>query len=85
MEGGTAIASGACATPVTVASPSVVTTDVIMVGFNGDETAVTGYIPGAMLTIVPYPTAGNVNFKLCNNTASSITPTAITINWRVQR
>jgi hypothetical protein len=38
-----------------------------------------------MLTIVPYPTAGNVNFKLCNNTASSITPTAITINWRVNR
>ncbi len=85
MEGGTAIAAGACATTVTVASASVVTTDVIAVGFNSDPTSTTGYIPGAMLTIVPYPTAGNVNFKLCNNTASSITPTAITINWRVNR
>ena len=38
-----------------------------------------------MLTIIPYPTSGNVNFKVCNNTGSSITPEAITLNWRVVR
>jgi hypothetical protein len=38
-----------------------------------------------MLTIFAYPTANNVNFKVCNNTAGSITPGAITLNWRVVR
>jgi hypothetical protein len=26
-----------------------------------------------------------VNFKVCNNTGTSITPGAITLNWRVVR
>jgi len=29
--------------------------------------------------------ANNVNFKLCNNTSSSITPAALTFIWRVLR
>ena len=63
------------------------TTDVVHAGFNGDPTAVTGYIPATagMLSIFVYPTAGNVNFKVCNNTGSSITPGAVTLNWRVVR
>jgi hypothetical protein len=85
LEGGTAIAAGACATVVTTASASVLTTDIISAGFNGDETGVTGYIPGAALTPYVYPTAGNVNVKLCNGTASSITPTSIVLNWTDQR
>jgi hypothetical protein len=86
MEGGTAILPGTCyATDVTIASASVLTTDIITIGWQGKTTGVTGYVPGASLTINPYPTAGYVNFSLCNYTASSITPTAITINWRVQR
>jgi hypothetical protein len=56
-------------------------------GFNGDPTGVTGYKPttGGMLTIIAYPSSGNVNFKVCNNTAASITPGAITLNWYVHR
>jgi len=82
-----AIGSGVCASAVTVSAPGVLTTDVIGVSFNGDPTAVTGYAPlsTGMLTIIPYPTANNVNFKVCNNTGSSITPGAITLNWRVDR
>jgi hypothetical protein len=38
-----------------------------------------------MLTIIAYPTANNVNFKVCNNTSGSVTPGAITLNWRVTR
>jgi hypothetical protein len=38
-----------------------------------------------MLTIISYPTANNVNFKVCNNTSASVTPGAITLNWRVVR
>lgn len=85
--GTSAIASGACATVVTTTATGTATTDVIGWGFNGDPTAVTGYVPSTsgMLTIISYPTSGNVNFKVCNNTSASITPGAITLNWRVAR
>jgi hypothetical protein len=85
--GTSAIASAACATVVTTAATNTATTDVVTASFNGDPTAVTGYIPvttGA-LTIFSYPTSGNVNFKVCNLTSASITPGAITLNWRVAR
>jgi hypothetical protein len=82
-----AIASGACTAAQTTAATGVATTDVIMASFAGDPTAVTGYVPSTngMLTIIPYPTANNVNFKVCNNTSASITPGAISLNWRVAR
>lgn len=85
--GTSAISSGACATVVTTSATNTATTDVVLVGFNGDPTGVTGYAPSAngMLTIISYPTANNVNHKVCNNTASSVTPGAITLNWRVLR
>lgn len=85
--GTSAIASAACATVVTTAATNTATTDVVLASFNGDPTAVTGYVPlvAGMLTIIAYPTANNVNFKVCNNTSSSITPGALTLNWRVLR
>jgi len=85
--GTSAISSAACATVVTTSAPGVATTDVVLASFNGDPTAVTGYVPltSGMLTIIGYPTANNVNFKVCNNTTASITPGAITLNWRVVR
>lgn len=81
----TAVGAGTCGSAVTVSATNVATTDVVAAGFAADPTATTGFLPTAMLTIVPYPTSGNVNFKACNLTASSITPTATTINWRVTR
>jgi hypothetical protein len=85
--GTSAIASGACATAVTVAGASIATTDVLWWGFNSDPTGVVGYQPSTngMLTIIAYPTSGNANFKVCNNTSASVTPGAITLNWRVVR
>ncbi len=82
-----AISSGACATVVTSTATGVASTDVLVASFNGDPTAVTGYVPSTsgMLTIIAYPTSGNVNFKTCNNTGSSVTPGAITLNWMVMR
>lgn len=88
VMGTSAIASGACATVVTSSGTGIATTDVITVGFNSDPTAVTGYgasATGAVLTIYPYPTTNNANFKVCNSTASSITPGALTLNWKVVR
>lgn len=83
--GTSAIAAGSCASVVTTSAPGVATTDNIMADFNADPTSTLGYQPGAMLTIVKYPTANNVNFKACNNTNASITPGAVTLNWRVVR
>jgi len=82
-----AIASGACAADVTVSAAGVSTSDVVTAGFNGKPTAVTGYFPATagMLTIISWPSANNVNFTVCNDTASSVTPQAITLNWRVVR
>lgn len=82
-----AISSGSCASVVTVAASGVTTTDVVDASFNGDPTATTGYLPSVsgMLTIISYPTTNNVNFKVCNLTASSITPGAVTLNWAVRR
>jgi len=86
--GTSAITSGSCATVVTVSATGVLTTDILTTSFNGDPTAITGYgasATGAVLTIYPYPTANNVNFKVCNSTASSITPSPLTLNWKVVR
>lgn len=79
------IAAGACASTVTVSASGVLSTDDIQADFNAIPTSTTGYMPGAMLTIIKYPTSGNVNFVVCNNTGSSITPSAVTLNWRVVR
>ena|ERR1035437_5723505 len=82
-----AIASGACATAVTTTATGTATTDNIQADFNADPTSTTGYSPtvNGMLTVIKYPTANNVNFKVCNNTSASVTPGAVTFNWRVVR
>lgn len=81
------VTSAACATARSASAPGVVGTDVLTASFNGDPAAVTGYVPltTGMLTILVYPSSDNVNFRVCNNTAATITPGAITLNWRVAR
>ena len=82
-----AIASGACTSATTTTATGTATTDTVAATFNADPTATTGYSPATagMLTIIAYPTSNTVNFKVCNNTGASITPGAVTINWRVTR
>lgn len=86
--GTSAISSGAAATLITTSATGVATTDVITWGFNTDPNAVTGYdakSTSGCLVITAYPTANNVNFLVSNPTAGSITPGALTLNWRVVR
>ncbi|MCF6265221.1 MAG: collagen-like protein [Desulfuromusa sp.] len=84
--GTTAILDGTCATVIATTAPGTLSTDVIVWGFNANPTTITGYSPiGDLLYIVAYPTVDNVNFVVCNKSGSSITPGAITINWRVYR
>jgi len=86
--GTTAVGSGACSSVIDGGTATgVATTDTIVFTVNADPTGATGYAPSANggLHIWAYPTASHVNFKLCNDTASSITPQAITLNWKVFR
>jgi hypothetical protein len=86
--GTTAIASGASAAVVTVAAAGVLTTDIPDWGFNTNPNAVTGYSAASTtgsLVITAYPTTGNVNFLVSNPTSASITPGALTLNWKVTR
>ena len=85
--GTTAISSGAKSTVATATCTGLATTDNIEMDFNADPSAVTGYAPSAngTLTIVKFPTANTINVYQYNDTASSITPGAVTVNYRVVR
>lgn len=82
-----AIGSGTCTSAQTDTATGTLTTDAVTASFNADPTAVTGYDAAVTgrLSIAVYPTADTVNFKVCNNTLASITPGAVTVNWRVVR
>jgi hypothetical protein len=87
-----AISSGACqavsaGTTNSAAATTVATTDIIEWTPNGSIKAVTGFVPGTSggLSIVAYPTSGYVNWDVCNWSGSSITPGAVTLNYRVTR
>ena len=78
-------ANGACDTMTTTATGAV-STDTVSYTPNADITAVTGYAPTAgVLMIYPWITADTLHFKVCNPTADSITPGAVTLNWRIAR
>lgn len=85
--GTSAISSGACATAVTSTATGTLSTDVVSASFNGDPTAITGYVPATsgMLTIILWPSSNLISAKACNNTASSITPGAVTLNYAILR
>lgn len=85
--GTSAISPAACASVVTLAAAGVASTDAIIWTPNASIKAVTGYAPSTSggLSISAYPTSGNVNFDVCNWSAGSITPGAVTLNWRIVR
>lgn len=83
-----AVTNATCATAVTTAASGALTTDNLVADFTLDPSSTTGYNPAAAaqaVTIFKYLTAGNVNFKICNFTAGSITPGSVVMQWRVVR
>jgi hypothetical protein len=82
-----AISANTCASAVTVTATGAATTDRIDWTPNADISGTTGYGAASTdgLAVYPYPTSGNVNFKVCNKTGTSITPGAVTLNWSVSR
>lgn len=77
----TAVASAACQTTVTTAASGALTSDVVTWDYASAPVAATD----GRLVIHSWATANNVNFMRCNHTAASVTPTAITLNWKVVR
>jgi hypothetical protein len=86
--GTSSIPSGACAPVVTGTATGAATADNLIIDDNAsDLSGVTGYgvgISGA-LTIYKRITPGRVNFTICNSTRATITPGALTLQWRVVR
>jgi hypothetical protein len=86
------ILSGACQTVTagsvnSVAATSVASTDIIDWSPQTSLQSVSGYgvSTGGALSIDAYPTAGYINLNVCNHTAGSVTPGALTLNVRVIR
>ena len=83
-----AVSANSCSASATTATATgVATTDAMEVAYASDPTGVTGYGGGTNggITIRPWLTTNTFNVKLCNETASSITPGALSVNWRVAR
>jgi hypothetical protein len=74
------IAAGSCGAVVDAAATGVFPTDVIKFSYNAAPQ------PHSVdLVISAWPTANNVHFQSCNETAASITPLGTTLNWQVVR
>jgi hypothetical protein len=75
-----AVNVGACTTAATMSAPGVATKDAIIWSYASEPA-----IEDGNLILSAYPTSGNVNFKLCNPTAQTLTPSGLIVNWRVVR
>jgi len=80
LVGGSSVTTLTCSTPVSTFASSVVASDALEWAFNA--------APGTHwqnVTIYAYPSLNDVNFAVCNPSASTVTPASATINWRVIR
>jgi hypothetical protein len=81
ISSGTTVSAGACLTAATVAMTGVTTATSFSLTPSTDITTVTGWTPTASLYISDYPTADTLNYRVCNDTSSSITTGAdVTFN-----
>ncbi len=91
--GTTLIASGgkygaSSSTPLTATCTGMTTSDTVSWTFDSDPSGVTGYGPSASgsLSVAGFQDGSNtVGFWQYNNTASSVTPGAMTLTYRVTR
>jgi len=83
--GTSAISSGACATTIQVAVTGGTTSDTAFLTPTTDPNTVTGYKASASgaLYVNSFMTSGELNIEVCNNTSSSITPSAMSVHYLV--
>jgi hypothetical protein len=81
----TAVGGNSCsASATTVTMTGVTSTMTFQFTPNADITASVGWGSTGGLVIVAWPTANTLNYKICNQTATSITPGAVTWNVSVR-
>ncbi len=79
--GTTAIGANTCTSATTVTMTGVATTSTFEFTPNADVSGVTGWGSTGGLTIDAWPTANTLNYKVCNQSAASITPSSsVTFN-----
>jgi hypothetical protein len=77
----TAVGGNSCsASATTVTMTGVTSTMIPLFGAPSDISASTGWGSSGGLVIVAWFTANTLNYKICNQTAASITPAAVTWN-----
>jgi hypothetical protein len=74
------VAANTCNSTVQVAMTGVTTSMTFGITPSADVAAATGWGSSGGLILDTWPTAGYLNYKICNQTATSITPTAVTFN-----
>jgi hypothetical protein len=74
------VAANTCNSTVQVAMTGVTTSMAFSINPSADASGATGWGSTGGLVLDVWPTAGYLNYKICNQTASSITPTAVTFN-----
>lgn len=82
--GTSAVSSGTCVT-TTVAVTGASTSNTPNITYTSDPNTVTGYKASASgaLYVNAFMTSGNLNIEQCNDTASSITPSAMSVHYSV--
>lgn len=82
-----AILTTACDTLATTTATGAASTDTLVITPNADISGVTGYTAATTggLTIYYWLTTNTINWKVCNPTSSTITPGAVTLNYRIVR
>jgi hypothetical protein len=75
-----AVRASTCAAVITTSALGVASTDPIIWSYASAPT-----ISEGQFILSAYPTAGNVNFKLCNPTQSPLASSGLIVNWRVVR
>lgn len=75
-----ALAANACSSALTATMTGLLTTSAFNMAWVGDVSAVNGWGSTGGLVLLPWPTANTFNYRVCNTTASSITPGAASVN-----
>ena len=74
------IAANTCTTPAAATLAGVLTTSTITTSYVGNVTTVNGWGAFGGLSFVPWPGVNVINWSVCNQTATSITPGPLSLN-----
>ena len=80
----TAIGANSCTSAATATMTGLTTTMAFSTAFATNPNGVTGWGANGGLVVTLWPTANTLNWSVCNQTGSSITPGAMTLNVGAQ-